>query len=235
MITLYAMTAFAAGLQSSNIGDYVQRNLDDATFVARVVRGDQRELRKINSDFGQSYRFESTTIRFKEPFKMRLEANVDDTNILYILNGSTQYIKVPRARINTQANLSKSPGRRQTPLDFGMLTPSLFNGLFQAKFVRMDRASGDAVFDLTYPANLDDTSRHRIWVDAQKKYVTKREWYNQHGRQLATFTYERPENVKGIWLPTQLTVRNVDNKVAGITRYETFRVNTGLSDSLFNP
>ena len=39
--------------------------------------------------------------------------------------------------------------------------------------------------------------------------------------------------VNGVWIPTQLTVRNVDNQVAGVTSYETIKVNTGLSADLF--
>ena len=233
MITLTAVAALSLGFQTPSINQYVQRNLNDATFQARVIKADQLELKKINKDFGQSYRFETTTIRFKEPFMMRVEATVDDSSILYIINGSTQLFKVPRIRLNQRTDLSKSPGRRQTPLDFGILTPSLFENLFVAKFVRNDRATGDLVFDLTYPANLDDTSRHRIWVDAEKKYVTKREWYNQYGRQLATFIYENPQQEAGVWVPSKLTVRNVDNKVAGVTAYADIKINTGLSDSLF--
>jgi hypothetical protein len=63
--------------------------------------------------------------------------------------------------------------------------------------------------------------------------VTRREWYNQYGRQLATFTYENPKQFSGVWFPTRLTVKNVDNVVAGITRYDSIKVNSGLADSLF--
>ncbi|MGV3617131.1 MAG: outer membrane lipoprotein-sorting protein [Fimbriimonas sp.] len=233
MITLTAVAALALGAQTPSINQYVQRNLDDATFRARVVKADQRELLKINKDFGQSYRFETTTIKFKEPLKVRLEASVEDTNVLYIIDGATQIIKIPRIKVNQRVDLSKSPGRRQTTLDFGILTPALFNGLFVAKFVRNDRATGDVVFDLTYQASLDDTSRHRIWIDSDKKIVTKREWYNQHGRQLATFVYENPQQESGVWVPSKLTVRNTDNKVAGITSYTDIKINTGLNDSIF--
>lgn len=228
-----AIAAIAVAPQSQNIDDYVQKALRDATFVARVVKGDQRELRKINDDFGQSYRFDTTTVRVKEPFKLRIEANVEDTDIVYVINGAMQLISVPRSRLNQKTNLSNAPGRRQSLLEFGILTPSLFDGLFNAKFVRMDRATGDAVFDLFYLPATKDNTRHRIWIDPKQKIVTKREWFNQVGRQLATFTYEAPQQVSGVWIPTRLTVRNVEGKVAGITRYDTIKVNTGLPDSLF--
>jgi outer membrane lipoprotein-sorting protein len=236
MTTLLAIAAMSMGTQTSqNIGDYVSKNLNDATMTAAIVKADQRELKKINDDFGNSYRFDSTTIQYKEPFKLRLSAKADDTDILYILNGPIQYFRIPKMGLNQKKDLSKAPGRRQTSMDFGMLTPGLFSGnFFQAKFVRSDRATGDVVFDLTYVAGLDDTSRHRVWIDPSKKYVTRREWYNQYNRQLATFFYENPKQFSGVWMPTQLTVKNVDNKVAGITRYESIKVNTGLPDSLFN-
>ncbi|HEY0866615.1 MAG TPA: outer membrane lipoprotein-sorting protein [Fimbriimonas sp.] len=234
MTTLIALTALLAP-PAPGILDYVQTNLKDATFVAKIVKGDQRELRKINSDFGQSYRFQTVNIRAKEPFMLRLEANVDDTSILYVVDGPNLLINIPRAKIKSRQNLSNKPGRRQTFMDFGLLTPSLFKGFFNAKFVRQDRATGDAVFDLSYAdEKADDDSRHRIWVDPQKKIMSKREWYDQKGQQIATFFYENPVQTGGIWMPTQLTVRNNDNKVAGVTRYSSFKVNTGLSDSLFD-
>jgi outer membrane lipoprotein-sorting protein len=235
MTTLAVLTALSIAAQPApRINDFVSTGLRDATMVATVVRGDQRELQKINNDFGQSYRFKSTKIQFKEPFKIRLEASAEDTSILYVLNGATQIIRVPRARINTRQDLSNAPGRRQTTMDFGVLTSSLFNNFFTATFVRQDRATGAAVFDIRYVPALDDTSRHRVWIDPERKYVMRREWYNQVDRQLATFVYEQPKQFSGVWMPTQMTVRNVENKVAGITRYESIAVNTGLAESLFD-
>jgi len=233
MITTTALALLAVAQGPANIQSFVQTNLQDATFTAHVDKSSEAELKKINKDFGQSYRFPLTTIRYKEPFKLRLEATTEDTTILYILNGTTQFFKIPRINIKQKTDLSMHPGRRQTPLDFGLLTPALFDGLFDAKFVRWDRATGNAVFDLTYPAKYDDTTRHRIWIDPQKKYVTKREWYNQPGRQIATFYYENPKSEGGVWMPTKLTVKNVDDKIAGQTTYDSLKVNTGIADSMF--
>jgi len=63
--------------------------------------------------------------------------------------------------------------------------------------------------------------------------VTKREWYNQSGRQLATFIYDDPKQENGVWLPTRLTVKNTDDIVAGVTRYQSIKVNVGIPDSEF--
>ena len=232
MTTLLALTAMAGAVQAANIDDYVQTQLHDATFVARVIKADQSKLKKINHDFGTSYRFDSTTIKVKEPFMIWGEAKVEDTRILFVENGAHKMIK--GGPFKSKQNTSNKPGQRQTIFDFGILTPSLFQDLYQAKFVRNDRETGDAVFDVTYIDTHDDTSRSRIWVNKAHRIIDKREWYNQSGRQLATFFYENPEEIDGVWMPTKCEVRNVDNVVAGVTAYESIKVNTGIPDSVFS-
>lgn len=236
MIGLASLAAYAVAVQgSTNIDAFVQKNFQDAMFTARVKFANQKELAKINKDFGQSYRFSFTDFKVKEPFKVRADATVEDTKVTYVINGAKQLIRIPRIRVNSKQDLSKSPGRRQTLLDFGMLTPSLFNNYFEATFVRVDRATGDTVFDLTYVKALDDTTRHRIWVDPQKKYVTRREWYSQRGgRQLATFYYTEPVSSGGIWMPTHVSVKNVDGVLSGETYYTGLKINTGIDDSNFS-
>ncbi|MBC8065533.1 MAG: outer membrane lipoprotein-sorting protein [Chlorobia bacterium] len=232
--TTALMMASLTAQVSQNIDSYIQKNFDDASLTARVKYANQKELAKINDDFGKSYRLPYTDVKVKEPFKVRLETNVDDTKVLYIINGTTLLIRIPRIKVNTRQDLAKSPGRRQTLLDFGLLTPSLFNGFLEAKFVRLDRATNDVVFDITHPKILDDTSRHRVWIDPQKKFVTKREWFSQRGRQLATFYYNEPVNLGGVWVPTKMQVKNVDGALAGETYYTNLKVNTGLDDALFS-
>lgn len=228
------IAAVALGQSTVKISDCWQTGFQDASFVASVASSNQKELAKINKDFANSYRFKSTEVVLKEPFKLRLETKVDDMDILFIVNGSTRVVRIPSRGIRNKENLSKAPGKRQTALDFGLLTPALFNNLFQAKFVRVDRATGDTVFDLTYIPALDDTTRHRIWVDADQKFINKREWYSQNGGHLlATFLYSDAKKFGSVWFPTKLTVKNAENKVAGSTTYSKVKVNSGVADSNF--
>ncbi len=235
MTTIFALAALAApALQSNKIDAYVQPNFHDASFTAKVLKKDQRELEKINDDFGQAYRFANTNVRMKEPFKLRLDASVEDTTVTYVINAPRQHFKIPRVGINKSTDLSKSPGRRQTSLDFGILTPSLFTDLFDAKFVRVDRATNDVVFDLTYQAKFNDKTRFRVWIDPDKKYVTKREWYQRKGRMVATFIYDTPVSEGGATMPSKQTVKNGDDVVAGMTSYVGVRINQGLADDIFS-
>jgi outer membrane lipoprotein-sorting protein len=228
---LAAATALTLGQASYGWDDIVQPNFKDAKFTAHVVSGNQKELKKINDDFGQSYRFTSTTAWVKEPFMLKMEAQVEDAKVSYIINGTMKAYKLG-SKATVRDNVANAPGKRQTLFDFGILTPSLFKDLFVAKFIRVDRG-GELVFDCTYMTKFDDTSRYRIWVDKEKRYVTKRVWFSQEGEQRATFIYENPKLLSGVWFPTKCTVKNNDDKVAGITEYIQMSINSGLPDSIF--
>ncbi len=231
MTTILALSAMA--LQSQKIESYVQPAFRDAAFTAKVLQKNQKELAKINDDFEDGYRFESTTVRMKEPYKLRLDAKVDDTTMSYVVTGQFRYIKVPRVKINVKQDLSKKPGSRQTVMDFGLLTPSLFEDFLDATFVRVDRATNDVVFDLTYKPVFKDKTRYRVWIDPAKKYVTKREWYHRRGRMVATFLYDNPVTEGGATMATKMTVKNGDDKVAGVTSYVGVRINQGIGDDAF--
>lgn len=235
MTAWIASLAIAAGAAADPTpDDIVQKGLKDVSFSLEIVKADQKELGKINRDFGTSYRADGGKAFFKDPFKLRLESKFGESTVFYIINGSTQYYKLGKSGLGRKEDLSGSPGRIQTLLDFGVLVPSLWS-FYEPKFVRVDRATGDYVFDLMFKNRKDsDNTRHRIWVDPDKRYTTKREWYNRNGEQLATFSYLNPVTAKGCTFPGKVEVRNVENKLAGIMAYTSVQVNTGLNDSLFS-
>ena len=232
MITVLAATAVLLTPQTVPISDMYQKEFRDASFTLKVAKANQKELAKISSDFGASYRFSTTEVRVKEPFKLRITANVEDTSVLFVVNGVRRLVSIPKARLNQKENLAEDPGKRQTLFDFGLLTPALFEDLFVGNFVRKDRATGDLVYDITYNPRLKHRSHFRIWVDPAKKYITKKEWYRRD-RQLATFFYSEPKQVDGVWFPTKMSVKNVEDKFAGETQIQNLKVNTGLSEELF--
>lgn len=230
------LASLLAAYADPKVNDFWQTDLKDVTFNARAVSANAAELKKINKDFAQSYRLmgNSGLVRIKEPMKLRIDGKEDDTVIQFVLNNTKRVVRVPRSGLNIPTDLAKRPGQRQTLLDFGVLTPALFKDLFQAKFIRNDRQTAEPIFDLTYFPNLDDTSRNRVWVDKKTGLTNKREWYSQiDGRLMATFLYEAPKQVGGVWFPTKVTVKNADNKVAGVMAYENLKVNSGLDDDLF--
>ncbi len=218
--------------QSQDINDYVQTRLHDLRGTVRQQTANQRELEKINRDFANSYRIKQMTARYKEPSKMRLESKVGVVNVVYIINGDHKHVSAGPIR-NTD-DISNAPGKRQSLMDFGILTPS-FMRLVNAKFLRTDSEGGVRypVFELTW-ANSDDTSKHVVWMDGKTRTIFKRQWYNQQGKLMATFFYKNAaEAAPGIWVPTRVEVYNAEGKLGGITTYTDLRVNEGLPDSLF--
>lgn len=238
MITSYALFLTLATPTSPvaepSIDDYLPR-FKDAAFTMKVGQANQAELRKINKDFADSYRFKTTDVKMKEPFKLRVEGKLDGSSIVYVINGKNKVIKIPRSKLSYRDNVANSPGKIQTPLDFGLITPSIFDDFYEAKFVRNDRATGDVVFDLTYAARFKDKTRNRVFIEPTTKLLTKREWYNRHGELMAIFSYGGPvkDPGTGVFFPTSLTVRNAENKVAGTATFTDLRVNDGLAESLF--
>ncbi|GIV21129.1 MAG: hypothetical protein KatS3mg023_2880 [Armatimonadota bacterium] len=229
---MFWLCASFAMAQSQDINDYVQTRLHDLRATVRQQTANQRELEKINKDFANSYRIKQMTARYKEPSKMRLESKVGVVNVVYIINGNQKHVSA--GPIKNTDDISNAPGKRQSLMDFGILTPS-FMKLVNAKFLRYDHEDGVRypVFELTW-ANSDDTSKHIVWMDGKTRTVVKRQWYNQQGKLMAVFYYKNPvEAAPGIWVPTRVEVYNAEGKLGGVTTYVDLHVNEGLPDSLF--
>ncbi|MDR3687856.1 MAG: outer membrane lipoprotein-sorting protein [Fimbriimonas sp.] len=232
MITLIAAAFLASHAGKETTIDVVlPQGLKDITLIARVVSGDQHELRKINKDFGLSYQFKESKISIKLPMKFRAETKIEDSNILYVIDGDE--LLTSFAGLRSHQNLKGKPGRRQSGVEIGLLTPDLFEGYLTAKYVREASTDKVPVFDLSYVASDGDKTRNRVWVDGDHRYVTRREWFNREGKHVASFTYSAPINVSGVWVPTHMEVSNGEGKLAGVTDYVDIKVNTGLSDSIF--
>ncbi len=227
------IAAAALSAQNPTIDDVLLDNFKTATFTTVVGKAQQSELRKINKDFAQSYRFKRMDVQMKEPFKLRLRTKVDDSEIVMVINGSKKSYKIPQARISHTEDNATAPGKRQTAFDFGFLTPGLFKSYLKANYVRTDRRTRDYVFDLFYEPDHTDESRHRVWVDPDTKFMNKREWYSQKGNLRATFYYEEPKMFSGVLLPTKATVKNAEDKFAGSMTYENIKVNVTISDDVF--
>jgi hypothetical protein len=232
MNLLLALTATTAFVQGPSIDQYTQA-IKDITFAMDVRTGNQPELRKISKDFGEAYRFNHMNFQIKDSFQIRGDTKVEDTAIAMILNDGIRVFRAPRQNLNIKKDVRNHPGQRQTIFEFGLVTPQLFDGFMDAKFVRNDRATGDVVFDLSFNQKFGDTTRYRVWIDPAKKFTAKKEWYGQDGNLKATFAFTDPEKVGSVWVPTIATVKNSEGKLAGALRYSGFKVNSGLSDSIF--
>lgn len=233
MIVVLLAVLLISGPEPTSIESLCVREFIDAKFTAKVVSGDQAALKKIGRDFGQSYKFSSANVFLAEPFKLRIESQADGSQVLMVENGLTTIYTIPGTGIKRARDLTHSPGGRQTMVDFGILTPSLFKDVFDASLVSED--SSVATFDLTYKKSpeYEDASRFRVVVDKAKRILLKRDWYGQDGKLRGSFEYLAALKVGGLWVPSYMRVSNADGKLAGETKAVNIKVNTGLPDKLF--
>lgn len=211
--------------------DIVQPNLRDITFRVTVESAYRTELRKINKDFAISYEAKEATVWWKEPMKLRLKSVMNGSEVTYTIVGFRKWYTLPRLGNVKTEDIKDAPGKHQTLLDFGIITNSMREEFLRGTYVRTD-VEGFYIFDIRYKSE-SDPSRHRVWVDPKRRYIAKRMWYNRRGELMATFEYSDPIQVSGVWFPTKLTVLNAEGKIAGVSRYQEIRVNTGMPDSLF--
>ncbi|MCS6924150.1 MAG: hypothetical protein NZM10_07235 [Fimbriimonadales bacterium] len=208
-----------------------QDKLRDLQMEARAEGVRLGELRKINKDFANAYRFRRMLVQYKEPLKLRLESEVQGQKIIYILNGGQKLVIAPRQRV--REDVTNAPGKRQTPLDFGFITPALAR-LLDAKFLREERENGTLllVYELTW-GYTQDTARHIVWIDPERRYLVRRHWHS-FGIYRARFEYKEPvQAAPGIWIPSKIEVYNADQRFGGRTVNTNIRVNQGLNDQLF--
>jgi len=210
----------------------VQDRLRDLQMDVKAEGVRLGELRKINEDFANAYRFKWMKAYYKEPFKLRLESEVLSRRITYILNGGIKVVIAPGQRVRD--DVSNSPGKRQTPLDFGFITPAVAKQL-DARFEREEKEGGITLYVFTLKWNYgDDKSTHIVWLDPQRRITVRRVWYSGTGKYRARFEYKEPvEAAPGIWIPTRAEVYNASQRFGGRTVNSHIKVNQGLDDSLF--
>ena len=235
MITTTFATLILGGLQSTSIDSYLPSGFKDISFNISLTKRFPKELQKIDQSYVIQYsQLDSALFRGKEPFKLRIDVKSDDASGYTIVNGGRKLISVPVLHIKSKSDVSKQPGQRQTLMDFAVLTNADSHEFLQSRFVRFDRETGNPVFDLTFPSNLDYPVRHRVWIDKTTKNMVKREWYGLQGQLRATFLYLNPTTIKGITVPTVLRVLNSENKIAAESKYLNIKINDGISDSVFD-
>jgi outer membrane lipoprotein-sorting protein len=219
--------------KTPDIDNYIQDQLKDLQMSVQSDSVRLGELRKINEDFANAYRFKRMQAYYKEPLMMRLESEVMSRKLTYVLNGGIKLVSAPGKKL--REDVSNSPGKRQTLMDFGLLTPALMKQM-RARFLKEEKLNGKTmlVFELSWSKGDDNTTRHHVWMDPQTKITAKRVWYDRLGKLAATFEYKDPVEVApGIWVPTKVEVYNAGNRFGGRTLQSGIQVNKGLSDSLF--
>jgi len=224
---------------SPNIQSYVVKNLQDFEAYIHLVRYNAEAARRINKDFGLIYEWMQKArgdllVRYKEPDKFRLDGRFGASKGVFIVNETTQIVRLSIGFKDVR-DLGKSPGKRKTLLDMGLISPDYLS-YTEADFqgVRPFKGTPCAVFRISYRDKSLDTSFRLVWIDPRTRVTLKREEYSQEGKLLSIWYYKNIREVaSGLYMPTEIEVDDDQGTLAGETAYRDIRVNIPMPDSLF--
>lgn len=228
-IVLAAMAATASA-QSVTLTDYASP-VRDIKADSKVVSRNMDALKKISGEFAQSYRFATSTFYYKEPNKMRLDSKAGVVSVRYVINGNAKTVKA--GAINKRTDITNDPGKRQTALTVGLVTPAWIN-LLNATYKGDRTINGvkTAVFEARHKQEPKGSYRI-LYMDPAKKYVVRAEGFYGNGKPKMTTDFLDPKQFNGVWVPTRTKVYNPQGELGAVTDLLNIRVNSGLADSLF--
>jgi outer membrane lipoprotein-sorting protein len=225
---LAALCATASNAQS--LMDYAAP-VNDVSLKIAVVSRDMDALKKISTEFAQSYRFASSQMYFKSPDKFRIDSKAGVINVKYIINGNAKVLKA--GVLNKRWDITNEPAQRQSALTVGLLTPAWVNLVnASAKGTRTISGRKAVVFD-THFKGKKNAAWYRLFMDPEKRIVLRMEQYHGDNKLKDTIVFADPVRASGIWVPTHTKVFNPLGQLGAVTKLENIRVNAGIADSLF--
>jgi len=209
------------------------RGFRDVTLTCKVLYANHAELKKIGKDFNKSYEFKSTTVRFKSPDKMKMEGKLGLIKAVVVINGDRKATILPAIHYSKKENIRDKPHKRQTDIDIGIVTGSLWQDYTVTSAVE-ERGANGPVYKITFVRENSHEKKHICWVDAKALKLLKVEKYESDGSLKSRYIYSKHSLIDGdIWVPGRIDVYNQDGKLAGTTTYENISINTGIPDSVF--
>ena len=227
-------TAFLAAIAASalpaapDIHTLTSTSVKTLQMSSEITTENQDELKKISGDIALAYRLHRGSLAYEQPGKFRIDASIPHlVTGYYVLNGNQKLTVAPF--VHKVQDTTGSPGKRQTLMDFGLISPELLTD-YNATFLR--REHGLLVFQIQ-PKQAGETQKDLVWIEPKTHITVQRYNYDRDGKLTKWFLYKDPRLVSGVYVPTRVELYNTENKLAGATVYENIRVNAPLSESLF--
>ncbi|MHB0913381.1 MAG: outer membrane lipoprotein-sorting protein [Armatimonadota bacterium] len=234
-ISLLMLAVIALPAGSADVRAKVRDATDgfkDIRLTCKVLQANQKELKKIGKDFPKSYEFKSSKVLFKAPDKMKMEGKLGVVKVRMVINGDQKAIVVPAVHYSDKENIAGEPHKRQTELDIGIVTESLWKD-YRVIDTDEEKGSDGPIYRITYVRTNATDKKQVAWIDARTLKLLKVDKYESDGKLESRYLYMKHQKVGCIWVPTRIEVYNCDNKLAGVTAYEDIKVNTGIPDSEF--
>ncbi|MCE5314279.1 MAG: hypothetical protein ABFD49_04230 [Armatimonadota bacterium] len=225
----------AAAITSNELKARVEtatKELVDISLVGSVVQSNKDVISKIEPNYARLYEFKSAKVSLKLPDKLRMEGKLGMVKFEYIVNGGTKIFRASPVRINKKEDYSHDPAKLQSPLDIGLVTPTLWE---KRSVEVVDDAeakkNGEIKLRLRWPKG---DMVHYIWIDEQNLWLKRLEKRDGDGNLKVRMVYSNPKNICGmVWLPTRSELYASEGDLAGAIEMSDIKYNSGLPDSLF--
>ena len=222
-------------LAQKELSDYAQPGLKDLTASVKLLSYDNRELSKLGKGFAELYKLESREIWCKEPACVRVQGKKGIMTLRSVTNGDRRKVEVPTMRIRKVENVADEPGKADSIIDLGLVTPAWLRTV-QSRWLRTETRNGKPhqVFEFWHPE--DARAKHTIVLDPATKTIVEHIAHHRSQRKKSfkrRVVYSEPKQINGVWIPTRAAAYSPANKLAGEVRYDKIQINTGLPDSLF--
>jgi len=205
---------------------------NDISMSVEVVYKDKKVLDTMDERLRRAYEFSKAKIWFKMPYSTVIEGTIGVLKAKLITTDKLFILRVPSLRFSKKEDISNDPTKRQTALDLGILTPQAFTDDRADLLPDDPKHPGLLVIDLIPPKK--GSSIRRIWVDPKEVRLVQMEKRRPNGRVLGTFVYMNHEKFADkLWVPKRVEVRSPEGKLAAALEAKDIKVDSGLSDDLF--
>lgn len=208
------------------------KGLADISMTITVNLKDKKALEKMEPSYARLYECKTASVAIKQPDKVRTESKLGMVKLEYIINGTTKIFRAKNLRINQKEDCSKRPAKLQSAFDFGLVTATLYNNRSVTVITDADaEARGEIKARLQWPTG---NTGHVIWLDAKDLYLKKVEKHDGKDRIESTVIYSKPVKTDAIIVPTVAELISPDGVSVGTMEISNIKINTNLSDTLFN-
>lgn len=242
LVTALIMTALATSLAGTALAitedelkariEAATKGFSDISMTITVNLKDKKALEKMEPSYARLYELKTASVFIKQPDKVRTESKLGMVKLEYIINGTTKIFRAKNLRINQKEDCSKRPAKLQGAFDFGLIAATLWNNRrVQVIPDEQADANGEIKVRLQWPIG---NTGHVIWLDARDLWLKKVEKHDGEGRVESTIIYTNPTRLDSIVFPTRAELISPDGVSVGTMEVSNIKVNTNLSDTLFN-
>lgn len=208
------------------------KGFSDISMTMTVNLKDKKALEKMEPSYARLYECKTVNVYVKQPDKVMTEGKLGMVRFQYIINGTMKIFRAKNLRINQKEDCAKKPAKLQSAFDFGLLTPTLWSNR-TVKIIpdAQADANGEIKLRLQWPTG---NTGHVVWIDAKDLWIKKVEKHNGKDEVESTIVYSNPTKFDTIMVPAKAELISPDGKSVGTNEVSNVKVNTNLSDTLFN-